>query len=358
MKKVLFMISVAVVTFASCSNESTEYVGGNDNSPKEIAFRPMASSMTRAVVSGARTATSGFAADQTMYVAAYNATAGSDYFDGTLFSKSAEKWSGGKYWPMGVVSLNFLAVTEGPESAAPVFGTDPGSGYANFASKAVVTMTDNSTTQHDLMYSCVRTTTTDNGNGTFTYPDVALAFQHALSWVCFTVKAIDAATAGAGIVLKNITLNDAVYSGICTISLANYSSASEALSATPAWSATDYTSKLGSPVDKTVLDSDGSIAVNSTSPQNVENATDKKGILLVPNPNKTADVLDPSFASFTVKFTDSNSTERTFTYTPATRSMEPGKKYIYNIIFRLNEILVVPTVQDWTDGGSSDVQIP
>jgi hypothetical protein len=38
--------------------------------------------------------------------------------------------------------------------------------------------------------------------------------------------------------------------------------------------------------------------------------------------------------------------------------MEPGKKYIYNIIFKLNEILIVPTVQDWTDGGSSDVQIP
>ena len=354
MKKILFLASLAAVAMTSCTSESNEYVGGNDNTPKEIAFKPMASSMTRAVVSGARTATSGFAAGQTMYVAAYNATANADYFDGTLFSKSAEKWSGGKYWPMGVVSLNFLAVTEGPESAAPVFGT----ASANFASQAVVTMTDNSTTQHDLMYSCVRTTTTDNGNGTFTYPDVALEFKHALSWVCFTVKAYDAATAGAGIVLKNITLNDAVYSGICTISLANYSSASEALSATPAWSTSDYTTKLTSAVDKTVLDSDGSIAVNSTSPQNVENATDKKGILLVPNPNKTEEVLNPSFASFTVKFTDSNSTERTFTYTPTTRSMEPGKKYIYNIIFKLNEILIVPTVQDWTDGGSSDVQIP
>ena len=355
MKKTLFVVAVAAIAMTACTNEKNEYVGENNNSPKEIAFMPLASSMTRAVVSGARTASSGFAVGQTMYVAAYNATAGADYFDGTLFSKNAGgKWAGGKYWPMGVVTLNFLAVTEGPEAAAPVFGTTS----ANFASQAVVTMTDNSTTQHDLMYSCVRTTTTDNGNGTFSYPDVPLAFKHALSWVCFTVKANDLATAGAGIVLKNVTLNGAVYSGICTVSLANYNSPSADLTATPSWDASNYTTALASAIDKPVLDSDGSIAVNSTSPQNVENATDKKGILLVPNPNKTADVLNPSFASFTVKFTDSNSTERTFTYTPTTRSMEPGKKYIYNIIFKLNEILIVPTVQDWTDGGSSDVQIP
>lgn len=349
MKKVLFLASLAAIAMTSCTSESNEYVG--DNSPKEIAFRPMASSMTRAVVSGARTATSGFAATQTMFVAAYNATANADYFDCTSFGKSADSWAGGKYWPMGVVSLNFLAVTEGPESANPVFGINPGSGYANFASQAVVTMTDNSTTQHDLMYACARQTTTDNGNGTFGYPTVPLAFQHALSWVCFTVKAYDAATAAAGIVLKNVTLNDAVYSGICTISLANYNSPSEALSATPAWDASDYATQIASPVDKTVLDSDGSIAVNTT-PSDVGN-----GILLVPNPNKTAEVLNASFASFTVKYTDSNSTERTFTYTPDTRSMEPGKKYIYNIIFRLNEILIVPTVQDWTAGGSGDVNI-
>ena len=46
MKKVLFMISAAAFALASCSNESTEFVG--DNSPKEIAFKPITQPTTRA----------------------------------------------------------------------------------------------------------------------------------------------------------------------------------------------------------------------------------------------------------------------------------------------------------------------
>ena len=49
MKKVLFMISVAAVALASCSNESSEYVGSGPEA-KEIVLNPLAQPPTRAAV--------------------------------------------------------------------------------------------------------------------------------------------------------------------------------------------------------------------------------------------------------------------------------------------------------------------
>ena len=48
MKKILFLASLAAVAMTSCTSESNEYVGGNDNTPKEIAFFPVNQKATRA----------------------------------------------------------------------------------------------------------------------------------------------------------------------------------------------------------------------------------------------------------------------------------------------------------------------
>lgn len=358
MKKLFLLVPVAALALTACTSESNEFVGDKQQQAQQIAFTPLASSLTRSAASGAKTAALGFP-DQTIYAAAYQAAPNKkDYFGETAFNKNAaDKWSAPKYWPLATATLNFLAVTEGPTGTTRVWG----GGSSDYASQVVVTMVDNSTTQHDLMYAYQRASVTQTGtDGVLNFPDVAMEFNHALAWVNFTVKANDEATAGAGIVLKNITLNGAKYAGEYTVTLANFDetdNGTKALSPTCSWSTTAWTS--ASAANKNVLDSDGSIAVNNySSATPVENAGDTKGILVAPNPNKTASVLDPSFDNITVKYTFNGDTY-TYTYAPtaANRILEPGKKYVYNIIFKLHEILIVPTVVDWTPETGRDVTI-
>ena len=343
MKKILFLASLAAVAMTSCTSESNEYVGGNNNTPKEIAFSAFATPATRTAATGAQTSFP----DQTMYVTAYQAApTAKDYFGETAFNKGTTYYgaSPSKYWPMGVSTLNFLAVTEGPASTTRAWGT----GDANYASKVVVTMADNKSTQHDLMYGYARGSVTQASSGaSLTFPaKVDMTFYHTLAWVNFKVKAGDETTAGAGIVVKNISLNNGVYTGEYTLTLSNYNSASTALAVDTehsGWSATSYNS--ATPEDKWVLTTDGSIAVNSTTAIDVENtSTTDKGILVVPNPTTA----NASFASITIKYSH-NGEDYTYTYAPALadRLLVNSKKYTYTITFTLNEILINPSVEAW-----------
>ena len=92
MKKNLFLIPVAALAFAACTNETTEYVG--DTSPKEIAFKPIAQPSTRAAVDGT------IFPDVAMQVAAWDVTNSRDFFTATTFTENATTWKGGKYWPL------------------------------------------------------------------------------------------------------------------------------------------------------------------------------------------------------------------------------------------------------------------
>ena len=343
MKKTLFVVAVAAIAMTACTNEKNEYVGENDNSPKEIAFNAFATPATRSAVTGAQTSFP----NQTMYVTAYQAApTAKDYFGETAFNKGTTYWGGTtpRYWPMGVSTLNFLAVTEGPASTTRAWGT----GAADYASKVVVTMADNKSTQHDLMYGYARGSVTQASSGaSLTFPaKVDMTFYHTLAWVNFKVKAGDETTAGSGIVVKNISLNQGVYSGEYTVTLDNYNSAETALAVNTAnsgWNGTNYNS--ASKEDKWVLATDQSIAVNSTTAIAVENtSTADKGILVVPNPTTA----NASFASITIKYSH-NGEDYTYTYAPALadRLLVNSKKYTYTITFTLNEILINPSVEAW-----------
>ena len=217
-------------------------------------------------------------------------------------------------------------------------------------------MADNRTAQHDLMYSYARAAVTKSIN-TLSFnggSNVAMAFAHTQAWVNFTVKAGDVATAGAGITVTGIQLKQAVYNGTATVTLANYNSKSSDLSATLNWDGTAYTSAtkydVNVPTNKTTF---SNVAVNSTS-----EIAAGDGLMIVPNPTKTAEVLNPSFTTFVVSYT-LNGKAYTFEYTPteAQNRMEPAHKYDFNITFTLHEIKVDATVTDWTDA-DYNVTIP
>lgn len=342
MKKILFLASLAAVAMTSCTSESNEYVG--DNTPKEIKFMPINQPMTR----GAVAIGGAFPTDYNFFISAYAVDAAGDYFGKAEYTRegdSGNTWSGvsgqKQYWPLSAETLNFLAVTK---SDAEGTNTTFGTANANYASKVVVSLGDNRTAQHDLMYAYARAAVTTTGTNGLSFnggSNVAMAFAHAQSWVNFTVKAGDDATAGAGIVVTGIQLKQAVYEGTATVNLSNYNSKNDALSASLTWDGTAYGSATKYDVAVTGF---SNIAVNSTSEIAAGN-----GLMIVPNPTKTSEVLNPSFTTFVISYT-LNGKSYTFEYTPtdAEKRMEPAHKYNFNITFTLHEIKVDATVTNWT----------
>ena len=386
MKKVLFMISVAAVALASCSNEKNEYVGGNDNSPKEIAFKPITQPATR----GASAAniynavpSTDYPKNYTMDVVAYmvpesgtsDVTAG-DYFGSTNFlyqnaggstntTANPSYWGGAtaQYWPMGRATLNFLAVSQW--SPTNVVSTVFGETSADYASKATVTLSNNKPTsytpsgsaatyvQHDLMYAIGSASVTKNGSTqALEYPSyVNMVFKHALAWIYFTVQPYSAAE--EAITVNSITLTNAYYSGEFVANQTNYDAltgqtwgtckwnsvgSKEASITSPNWTAAvlDWNESGSSPVVTPVGD----------------------GIIVVPTVDLTGSDAKESFDNFTINYTVGTGVGAktyNYTYTPATRTLEKGKKYTYAITFKLNEIFINASVENWT---SSSVNVP
>lgn len=346
MKKVLFMISVAAVAFASCSNESTEYVG-NEPEQKEIAFMPLAQKATRAAVDGTT-----FLTTSAMQVAAYDVTHTRDFFDATTFSYSGAGtiWKGGKYWPLSPTYINFLAYanfqgTAGSETDGATWAVTPATAKA---SGVTLVMTDNKTAQKDLMYAIGNGEVTQSGN-TLTFPtNVPMVFKHAQAWISFYADAYDA-TSGNKVTLNSITLNGAKYNGTYTITHTNYD-ATSSQSVAGAWSA------LGSTADVAVPNWNGDPNNSNTKVIAYDSSGDGiavgDGLMIVPDDdNGTAD-----FASFTINYTLDGKTYE-YTYTPASRNVEQTKHYIYNINFHLHEIEISATVTDWADQTPVDVPV-
>ena len=82
MKK-LFLFAAAAVALASCSSDDTIAENSSvGNQQQEIAFMPLNQKATRAEVEGTT-----FPSGQDMYVAAYDATKGQDFFVQTTFDE-------------------------------------------------------------------------------------------------------------------------------------------------------------------------------------------------------------------------------------------------------------------------------
>lgn len=354
MKKIVLILSVAALALASCVKTSDVYTGSPDS--RQITFAPLAQRMTKSGMVSDNV----FPTAYNFYLAAYSVDGSNhDYFDKTEYANEATTtiWSGAstkRYWPLAEETLNFLAVTKQGTTQSVTFGDNT---PANYASKVVVELSDNrpnSGVQYDLMYSFARAAVTKNGNG-LSYNggnNVSMAFAHAQSWVNFTVKAGNTATAAANLVVTGIQLKGAAYDGTATITLSNYDSKSVDLSAAVAWDGTAYGNATKHDVNVPGI---SSVAVNDDT--NVIPCGD--GLMVVPNPNETNSVLNPSFGSFVVSYTLAGK-PYSFEYTPsaAQRALQPGHKYNFDITFTLHEIKVDASVTSWTTGDGIAVGIP
>lgn len=336
MKK-LFLFSVAALAFCACSSDETVSENTAANQPKEISFSPLTKPNTRAAI-----ANSTYPDNQVMQVAAYSfpktsSWAAGGYFDKTPFNgTNATTWNGtpARYWPLSDAYVSFLAVT----------GVDEGDitfNASTFASGATVVYDAASfTAQGDLMYAGKQEEVTKAGN-TLTYPDdVDMIFKHALAWLQFKIRVPNTATYTDVIDVTSIVVNNAYQTGTFTITNTGYDTAGDP-TPTGTWGS------FGSATATTVPGSSYTAAL-----PNDGNYADCGNVLLVPQTSPTT-----SFTSFTINFT-MNGKAYSFDYTPAATVLAQATKYVYNITFTLNEIIIDPEVAPWTDGGSTDIAIP
>lgn len=340
MKKALILFSVAALALVSCAKVSDKYVGAPES--REIAFQALSIPQTRAAVDGTT-----FPTDLNMMVTAYQveATGGAAgvYFDATPFkyqyaggasapAVNASYWGGdpAKYWPLTPAYINFLAIANANADNATgvTWGTDK-------ADEVEIVMADNSSNQRDLMYAIGNGAVTQSSN-TLTFPaKVDMTFYHAQAWIDFKVKA--KTSVETAITVNSITLNGAKYNGTYAVTHTNYD-AKASQSVAGAWS------DLGSA--KNVEVPGWSAAALTTS-----FVTVGSGLMVVPD-----DTAADDFASFTISYTY-DSKDYTYTYTPAAKSVDQKKHYIYEITFQLHEIFINPSVEDWADQTATEITI-
>lgn len=329
MKRIVIISAAAVLALVSCAKVQDTYVGAPES--REIAFQAITTPNTRAAVDGTTFP------DVAMQVAAYDATASANYFDATTFSKATTTWKGNRYWPFTPATINFLAYAELTEGSASWNATNP-------ASAVTLVMGDNKTAQKDLMYACGTGTVTQSSN-TLGFPtSVPMTFKHAQAWVKFTVQAGDATSATA-ITVNNITLNSVSCQGTYAVTHTNWDQTATARAAagdgSKDGSVSGVWSEYSTYADNVAAVAAGGYSTFSTSVQ------DFASLMVVP---------DQGMASFTINYTLDGKTYN-YTYTPASTALAQATKYIYNIKLTVHEIEIAPTVADWTDGGSTAVNI-
>ena len=340
MKKSLFFVATAAVVLASCSSDvkiSENVALEGSNAQKEIAFTSYAQKPRRAAD------TCHYAIDGTtfptklnMYVAAYQVKPTAiNYFAGTQFTykNASAKWGGvtPKYWPLDSCYINFLAYANVTGTAA-FDATD-------YASAAVITQTDNSSAQTDLMYAIGNGAVTKTGN-TLAFPEsVPMQFFHAQAWMDFYVVANS--DAEEAITINSITLKGAKYSGTYTITHTNYNQKT-GQSVAGAW---------------TLTASQKDVVVPGWTPAALTQSLVQvgKGLMIVPDDNaSTAD-----WSSFVINYSF-NGSDYNYEYalaTDAAKSVAQKTHYVFNITFKLHEILVSATVADWTDAPASNITV-
>lgn len=331
MKKYLLLASVAALAFTSCSDQSTEFVGAPES--HEIAFAPISKPTTRSTVDG-----TDFPTAYSIIANAYDITNSRAFFDAAkTFTNVATttNWttSPKAYWPLSATSISFLAYAElNPAAVSPVTWTN--------TQTLVLNMADNNSAQKDLMYACGFGAVTTSGTNGLNFPtNVGMQFKHAQSWVTFTVNS-DATSDGL-VTLTSITLNDANYSGTYTVTHTGWNSTTAGdHSVAGVWSNISSNQDIIVPGWTEAAVAYQAVASNAQSVGN--------GLLVVPDDAASTD----DFSSFTIAYkVDGKS--YTYTYTPASLDLEQGKKYIFNITFKLHEIIIAPTVLDWTSDSTN-----
>ena len=330
MKKIFFSF-LAIAAIASCAKTEAVYEAGE----AEIKLAPVTKLQTKANFLGAVDGIV-YPTQENFDVYAYwkNVPAGQEFTDGSLFlagenaggaefTNKGNYWGGtvNYYWPKNG-SLRFAAYSPAHLDVDHVLANDVYSTTYVQPSKTAETwdfLVAPTSTSYSLM------TATEK---------VAIEFQHALSWITLKVVAKDADAAKA-FDIKKVTINDVNTKADFNASMLDGIQFDE-------WSGwddkADYVVYEGSQmVTETLTDIENTVAGTILIPQATTSVTinfDQYGI------NGTADT--PGMTVTLDLLLDNEDAQ-------GRNVWEPGKHYNYNLVFGLDEILINPSVADWTE---------
>lgn len=328
MKKIFFSL-LAVAAIASCAKTEPVYL--EDNS--EIKLAPVTSMVTKAQPG---------AIDGTQYPAAENfdvyaywaeegagsvfTTGYTEYLGtpqtgyGVEFTKKGDWYWGGTtpyYWPKNG-SLRFAAYSPADlqhkvmhNLASDTYTVD---GY-----------TQPSTT--DATFDFLLAPTSVSYTAATAVDDVDVVFEHALSWITLQAKAADKTASGA-FTIHNVQIDQV-----------NTVADLEAAMPAKVWS------NWGTPEDYVVNDAyNEAITEEVAVLDKVENGT-----VIIPQATTTVTIEYTQNAVNGSAVLPDQKVTVPLTLDEDNTPWEPGKHYIYTIIFSLDEILITPSVVDWED---------
>lgn len=343
MKKILFALA-AVAALASCAKSEVEYTRTG-----EITFAPVTKSITKSMMTS-----SAFQTSESFNVWAWHnqVAAGTDvatwnketdnyYFEEAEFVLRNQSDWGGKtpyYWPK-VGSLLFAGYypTTVKDKASYTFDANTNQMvFADYGQSVV----DSEGYTEDLMYFNMTETSHNSG-------PVPVVFKHALSWVTVNLsRTTDNADSAE---YPKITVTDVTFTNVNP-------------KGTGTVTGTD--GKIAWTVNGTVADTkvnQADVVLSSAQQKQTEP-------LFIPqsftkDDASTADTNEAMELKVTYKISSSATESFTETYTVALAGMsgkegdqdvtvnawEPAKHYIYNISIGIEEILITPTVENWTE---------
>lgn len=327
MKKIFSFLAIAAIV-ASCAK--TEPVYTEDNS--EIKLAPVTTHVTKANVLSAIDGTEYPTAENFDVYAYWNtAEAGSSFTEATLylgseddcgveFTNKGAYWGGTTtyYWPKNG-SLRFAAYSPSHLDLKHTLATDT-------YSVAGYLQPSNTAETFDFLVA----PTSVSYNAMTAAEKVVVEFQHGLSWITLQVKAKDAEAAKAFDV-KKVTINNvntkADFAANMNTGIQNGS-----------WN------NLSTPANYVVFS--GSQAVTETATV-IETTT--AGTLVIPQATTTVTVDYTQNALAGTPELEGQSVTVDLVLDEDNTPWAPGKHYIYTLIFGLDEILINPSVVDWTD---------
>lgn len=322
MKKIFFAIA-AVAALASCSKNEIAYEQG-----REISLAPVPQNMTKTMMTGKSFLTSEQFNVWAWYeqlpagtdVAKWQAEASFDQLyitESPFVYREGTNWGGETpyYWPkLGSLLFAGYYPTDIAEKVDYTFDADENK---MVFTEIPQTWVDDSDYKEDIMYFNMTASSSASG-------PVAVVFKHALSWITVNVKKSEDSPK---IVIDEIKFTDVNPEGTGTVNGASVIS----------WETTGTAAGT----------------VVGTAVELEETATKLKEPLFIPQTMAGDLVITYTvYSSDTEKFTETYKAKLS-TLKADLDAWAPAKHYIYNIEIGTSEILIAPTVEDWTD-----VEIP
>ena len=346
MKKSQLILAAALVVLAACTKANVPATQASLEQD-EIGFNVVNQKATKAndaIITG-----TAYAHDNTFQVWGWQSEAG-DFSDVTadaasnFMSNLTISWTGGRdsraeawrnaanyyYWPF-TGKISFLALH--PSTVAPSTTGWDATNKKPQATIADYTITPGSNETVDLMFA--------TNEGARMANALPMVFKHALSQIEVRVKTEEDYTADVAFDVERVIFNNIDLSGDVTY-------ANDVITWADNTAQTESWTYYGTVLEDITKDYQVYGAAKVNIPQAASVADDPA----------TTDVIEGTYLTIGYSMEQTGSAKITGTVKISKPQVwEPGKRYIYTLNFKLNEILFDPTVTDWVDVNVDTINI-